>query len=169
MAHSVRAWHCISDTLEEGGFLDEKKNGEKRTGQELQNECQESKRQRGEDWKWKDELSLADSHRVAHNRLVELTSFTWQNVMKSTKSDCALVFTHEQRSTVDSERNNLTHVFLLYQFLQNSRCTVIQYILSNVATRAERLNHLSSRNISYFLLPASQMWRSADFLRFISL
>lgn len=39
--------------------------GEKKTGQELWNECQESKRQRGRDWKWKDDPSLADSHRVA--------------------------------------------------------------------------------------------------------
>lgn len=30
-----------------------------------------------------------------HNRLVELSSFTWQNVNKNTKSDCSLVFTHE--------------------------------------------------------------------------
>lgn len=65
MAHSVCAWHCSSDTSEEGGFLDEKKNGEKKTGQELQNETQESKRQRGEDWKWKEEPSLADSHWIA--------------------------------------------------------------------------------------------------------
>lgn len=39
--------------------------GEKKTGQELWNECQESKRQRGRDWKWKGDPSLADSHRVA--------------------------------------------------------------------------------------------------------
>lgn len=45
-----------------------------------------------------------------HNRLVELTGFTWQNVTKkNTKSNCTLVFTHEQCFAL-----SLTDASLLY-------------------------------------------------------
>ena len=59
MAHSVCAWHCISDTFwrKVGSWMTIEKKGEKKTGQEPnENERRESKRRWwGGDWKWKDD------------------------------------------------------------------------------------------------------------------
>lgn len=80
--------------------------GEKKTGQELWNECQESKRQRGRDWKWKDDPSLADSHRVAQQ--VGGARQLHRNTHK--KTDCSLICAHKQCSAVDPETKNLSMI-----------------------------------------------------------
>lgn len=176
MAHSVCAWHCISDTFwrKVGSWMTIERKGEKKTGQESkENERQESKRRwwgGGEIESERMTPSVTDSHRVAQQvgGAERLHLAKKKTVEREThRSDCALAFAHEQCWTKEQPHPELifTDVFLLHSWTSINKNQDASWGRFFCA-----FGDLSSKNITNICwFSASRMWRSAASLCFMSL
>lgn len=140
MAHTVCAWRCISDTLEEGWFLDEKEKGEKRQGKSYKMNARRAKSQRGDDWKWKDD--------PVSGWLPQSSTTGWWSSPASlgkmwtkTQNLTALLYSHSVRLRKARTSPWSSQMYVLFHFCTsiNKNLNVCWWIILNISTRTEML------------------------------